>query len=41
MNDLVGFRYEKVKHDGHSNFMGYDKIGNVLFVNAQKEKEIV
>ncbi len=38
---VVGFRYEKVKHDGHSNFMGYDKIGNVLFVNAQKEKEIV
>jgi len=38
---IVGFRYEKVKHDGYSNFTGYEKIGNVLFVNAQKEKEIV
>ena len=38
---IVGFRFEKVKHDGYQNFTGYDKIGNVLFVNAQKEKEIV
>lgn len=38
---IVGFRYEKVKHDGAYNFVGYDKIGNVLFVNAQNEKEIV
>ncbi len=38
---IVGFRYEKVKHDGANNFVGYDKIGNVLFVNAQNEKEIV
>ncbi|MFB1012260.1 MAG: amino acid permease [Bacteroidia bacterium] len=38
---IVGFRYEKVKHDGHETFLGYDKIGNLLFVNAQKEKEIV
>lgn len=38
---IVGFRYEKVKHDGYHNFTGYDQIGNVLFVNAQKEKEIV
>ena len=38
---IVGFRYEKVKHDGHESFIGYDKIGNVLFVNAQKEKEII
>ena len=38
---IVGFRYEKVKHDGHESFIGYDKIGNVLFVNAQQEKEIV
>ncbi|MDB4107951.1 amino acid permease [Bacteroidia bacterium] len=38
---IVGFRSEKVKHDGHETFMGYEKVGNVLFVNAQKEKEIV
>ena len=37
---IVGFRYESVKHHGHELFMGYDKIGNVLFVNAQKEKAI-
>ncbi|PCJ67745.1 MAG: amino acid permease [Bacteroidetes bacterium] len=38
---IVGFRYEKVKHSGPETFMGYDKIGNVLFVNAQQEKEII
>jgi hypothetical protein len=38
---IVGFRYELVKHDGHEIFMGYEKVGNVLFVNAYKEKEIV
>lgn len=38
---IVGFRYEKVKHDGHKSFLGYEKIGNILFVNAQKEKEII
>ncbi len=38
---IVGFRYELVKHEGAETFMGYDKIGNVLFVNAQKEKAIV
>ncbi|HAY88096.1 MAG TPA: amino acid permease [Bacteroidetes bacterium] len=38
---IVGFRFEKVKHDGYQNFLGYERIGNVLFVNAQKEKEIV
>jgi solute carrier family 12 sodium/potassium/chloride transporter 2 len=37
---IVGFRYELVKHEGENIFMGYDRIGNVLFVNAQKEKEI-
>ncbi len=38
---IVGFRYEKVKHDGYQNFTGYDNIGNVLFINARKEKEIL
>ena len=38
---IVGFRYELIKHSGKELFMGYDKIGNVLFVNAMKEKPIV
>lgn len=38
---IVGFRYELVKHSGTEIFQGYDKIGNVLFVNALKEKPIV
>jgi amino acid transporter len=37
---IVGFRYELVKHSGIDQFMGYDQIGNVLFVNAIKEKSI-
>ncbi|MBT8327560.1 MAG: hypothetical protein KJP21_07540, partial [Bacteroidia bacterium] len=38
---IVGFRYELVKHEKSEIFMGYDKVGNVLFVNAQNEKEII
>jgi hypothetical protein len=38
---VVGFQYEQVKHAGHETFLGYDKIGNVLFVNARNEKTIV
>ena len=38
---IVGFQYEQVKHAGHETFLGYDKIGNVLFVNARSEKTIV
>ncbi len=37
---IVGFRYELVKHEGKEIFMGFDKVGNILFVNAQKEKAI-
>lgn len=37
---IVGFRFETVKHFGVDQFQGYDGIGNVLFVNAVKEKEI-
>lgn len=37
---LVGFRYEALRHFGSSLFEGYDSLGNVLFVNAFKEKEI-
>jgi solute carrier family 12 sodium/potassium/chloride transporter 2 len=37
---IVGFRYEALRHIGAELFDGYDKIGNILFVNAYKEKEI-
>jgi solute carrier family 12 (sodium/potassium/chloride transporter), member 2 len=38
---IVGFRYEQVKHSGYETFMGYNSVGNILFVNAQQEKEII
>lgn len=38
---IVGFRFELVKHSGTEFFEGYDHIGNVLFVNALKEKPII
>ncbi|MCB9263015.1 MAG: amino acid permease [Flavobacteriales bacterium] len=38
---IVGFRHEAIKKTGISSFLGYDGIGNVLFVNSQNEKEIV
>jgi amino acid transporter len=37
---IVGFRYELTKKLGTEPFEGYDGIGNVLFVNSLKEKEI-
>jgi len=37
---IVGFRQEILKHDEKEMFRGLDGIGNVLFVNAQKEKDI-
>lgn len=37
---LIGFRGEQLKHDGEKLFLGYDKLGDVLFVNANKHKEI-
>ncbi|MBW8051149.1 MAG: amino acid permease [Cytophagales bacterium] len=38
---IVGFRSEAIKHKSVELFNGYDDIGNVLFVNTSKEKEIV
>ena len=38
---IVGFRHELIKHAGEEIFMGYNGIGNVLFVNARQQKEIV
>lgn len=37
---IVGFRSEVVKRKGVEIFSGYDKVGNVLFINTNKEKEI-
>ncbi|MCO4818788.1 MAG: amino acid permease [Bacteroidetes bacterium] len=37
---IVGYRSELVKKTGKDFFMGYDNVGNVLFVNSQNEKEI-
>ncbi|MBN1301652.1 MAG: hypothetical protein JW995_10595 [Melioribacteraceae bacterium] len=37
---LIGFREELIKHEGTSFFEGYDKIADVLFVDAFSKKEI-
>jgi amino acid transporter len=37
---VVGFRHERLKTEGYRLFTGYDKLGNVLFVSANKKKEI-
>jgi len=36
---VIGFREEQVKHDENL-FLGYDKVGDILFVNATGEKKI-
>ncbi len=38
---IVGFMNAKLKHDGEELFKGYDQLGDVLFVNTDKQKEIV
>lgn len=37
---IIGFRSEAVKQLGSVVFEGYDELGNILFVNSNKEKEI-
>jgi solute carrier family 12 sodium/potassium/chloride transporter 2 len=37
---LIGFRQEALKKEKSDVFNGYDKLGNVLFVNTEKEKII-
>ena len=37
---VIGFRGEQLKHDKKELFMGYDKVGNILFVNAHRDTEI-
>jgi hypothetical protein len=37
---LIGFRVERLKHDGEDLFSGYESMGDVLFVNSHRQKEI-
>jgi len=37
---IIGFRSEQLRHSGKELFEGFEDTGNVLFVNASKEKEI-
>jgi amino acid transporter len=37
---LLGFHSERVRHDKEQAFLGYEKMGNILFVNASSRKEI-
>jgi amino acid transporter len=38
---IIGFLEEQVKHDGKQIFMGYDSMGDILFVNSRNEKTII
>ncbi|MFP4060228.1 MAG: amino acid permease [Bacteroidales bacterium] len=38
---VTGFRGEQLKHSGTEVFSNYDGVGNIIFVNANKEKDIV
>ncbi len=37
---ILGFKEELIKHEGVSFFEGYDKIGDVLFVDAEGDKKL-
>ena len=37
---IIGFREESVRQKGQEVFTGYDKLGNILFVNAAEHKII-
>jgi amino acid transporter len=37
---IIGFRAEHIRHFGPELFSGYDAIGDVLFVNSHRQKEI-
>lgn len=37
---FIGFRGEQIKHSGEKLFLGYDKLGDIVFVNANQYKEI-
>ena len=37
---IIGFNSVKIMASGYDVFTGYDKLGNILFVSSNKEKEI-
>ena len=37
---MIGFLNEQLKHEGEDAFLGYDGIGETLFVNARQEKPL-
>ncbi|HAF30043.1 MAG TPA: amino acid permease [Bacteroidales bacterium] len=37
---MIGFRSEQIKHEGEKLFEGYTDMGDVLFVNTFRDKEI-
>ena len=37
---IIGFRHEQLSTEGYKLYTGYNKLGNVLFVSANKKKEI-
>lgn len=37
---IIGFRHEQLINEGYEHFTGFDKLGNILFVSANKKKEI-
>jgi len=37
---IIGFHSDRLKHKGVEIFQGYDRVGDVLFVNASVRKEI-
>ncbi|MBS3807250.1 MAG: hypothetical protein KGY60_07085 [Bacteroidales bacterium] len=37
---MIGFLNDQLKHEGEKIFHGYDKLGDVLFINARQEKSI-
>ncbi len=37
---IIGFRHEQLRNEGYKTYTDYDKLGNILFVSANKKKEI-
>ena len=37
---IIGFRHEQLKTEGYRLYTGYNRLGNVFFVSANKKKEI-
>jgi len=37
---IIGFRHEQLIEEGYKHFTDFDKLGNILFVSANKRKEI-